>query len=556
MVVPKRRTLAPAITRVHKLFRIRTIVNESPKYVQPKAQGVNTEQIARILVDRKLSKQSILESQNKLKRARDHALNASILGFFVPIPQDHQFLYAKSIIADELAKYTLDQECPSDLHESAVFIDRMMKLKLTNAYDSRHTYSEFHTRPFLSILTMLKHQRLHISQIHYLMAQTKDLTTHPSLLRTLFDTFGKYPSHDEKSIPRFMRDFKLSNKLTAKEIGRSTKPLLDWMRQGGLLILGDDNWASITENGLEVQKYYSQYLPMWYDRLPFNAALSAAILTVYNYGLLKGLRIDRKRLDGDARDTLEELQSEFGIWDSSYSHLKNRIDFDVNYDVPYELRQDTISHSNRLAKDLGWQTINNNEISTFSIAEIQQILTTTSSEQKQLQLGRALGIDIPRQECFQTEFEWEVCVRLRVLQYPAYPYQGEFEGETDLPMATANPDIVIKNAVRVLVECKSRNEWGNIVKYDKRVGGELLMYQTYAEEVNANSAVFVCDVDRFDSDAFVTPFVKQSDRLNKISLVIWSYLGRIQKDRTLMDKFNKLVSNPRLVKPAERIVCS
>jgi hypothetical protein len=71
---------------------------------------------------------------------------------------------------------------------------------------------------------------------------------------------------------------------------------------------------------------------------------------------------------------------------------------------------------------------------------------------------------------------------LRVLQFPANPYPDEFEGETELPMATENPDIVVKNPIRVLVECKSRNEWDNVAKYDKRVGGAFYMYQGYAEE--------------------------------------------------------------------------
>src|SRR2546427_3269865 len=110
--MPNRTTKAPPITRVHKLFRIRTIVNESRNYLK-KRKGVDQRQIGQILVDTKLSKASILESPNKLKRARDHALNASLLGFFVPIPQDHEFLYAPTPIADQLQSYKFDQECPN-----------------------------------------------------------------------------------------------------------------------------------------------------------------------------------------------------------------------------------------------------------------------------------------------------------------------------------------------------------------------------------------------------------------------------------------------------------
>ena len=553
--MPKRTTMAPPITRVHKLFRIRTIVNESPKYIEAGEQGVNTQQIGRILVDRKLSKTSILESPNKLKRARDHALNSSILGFFIPIPKNHQFAYARSSIANLLDRYEFEQECPYDLHESAIFIDRMMKLKLTNAYDSKRTYSEFHTRPFLSVLTAIKHQKLHISQIHYLLSQTKDLAGHPLLTRKLLDTFAKYPPYDEKSIPQFIKDFKLGNKSTVKEMGRSTKPLLDWAQQGGLLSLSKDAWCMITEKGLEVQKYYSEYFPIWYDWLPFNAALPAALLILYSYGSTRSLRVDKKKLDSDAKDALELLQSKFQLWDSSFSRLKKLIDFDLNYDVPYELREAVAAHLNQIAGDLQWPRIDVDEFSTFTIYEIEKILAETSSERRQVELGRALGIEIPRRECFQTDLEWQVCIRLRVLQLPANPYQGEFEGETDLPMATDNPDIVVRDDIRALIECKSRGEWGDIVKYDKRVGGELYMYQTYAEDVQTNSAVFVCDVDKFDQDTFINPFVKQGRKLSKICLVCWKYLDKVQKDKALWEKFKATIANPEDSEPAERILC-
>jgi hypothetical protein len=553
--MPKRITIAPAITRVHKLFRIRTIVNESAKYIKKREQGVNTKQIGRILVDRKLSKTSILSSPNKLKRARDHALNASILGFFVPIPHGHGFVYAKTPIADLLCPYDFDQSCPYDLHENAIFVDRLMKLKLGNAYDSRHTYSSFHTRPLLSVLTVLAHQKLHIAQIHYLLSQKNDLAINPSLSRKILKTFAKYPSYNEESVKRFIDDFGLGDKLVLKEMGRSTKPLLDWAQQGGLLTLGKDNWCIITENGLEAQKYYSKYSPIWYDLLPFNATLSAALLILFAYGLMKNLRVDRKKLEPNAMDALRDLQSRFSVWNSSFSFLDKPIDFDLNYDVPYNLREEVGIHLSDLAKDLQWKRLDINEISTCTVSEIEKILKGTPHEREQMRLKEALGIDLPRRECFQTDFEWEVCVRLRVLQFPANPYQGEFEGETNLPMANENPDIIIKNTVRVLIECKSRNEWGDIVKYDKRVGGELCMYQSYAEDVKANSAVFICDIDRFDLSTFVNPFIKQDQKLSKICLVCWNFLDKAQKDVKLFHSLELAMMNPKKFTPQQRIFC-
>jgi hypothetical protein len=143
---------------------------------------------------------------------------------------------------------------------------------------------------------------------------------------------------------------------------------------------------------------------------------------------------------------------------------------------------------------------------------------------------------------------------LRLFQLPANPYQGEFEGETDLPMATSNPDVVVKNSLKVLVECKSAKEWGKIVVLDKRVGGELHMYQDYAEEVKANSSLFVCDVDEFDNDRFITSFEKRGDKLDRIVLVMWNYLDKIQRDQTLLEKFVDIIKEPKSHSPKQRIL--
>src|SRR5439155_6815916 len=188
-----------------------------------------------------------------------------------------------------------------------------------------------------------------------------------------------------------------------------------------------------------------------------------------------------------------------------------------------------------------WKTIHFNRISTVTRSDIEEELKHTAGEKKLADYGKALGIEVPRRECFQTDFEWQVCIRLRLFQFPAIPYQGEFEGETDLPMATDNPDVVVKNSIRSLVECKSRNEWGDVVKWDKRVSGELYDYQDYAEEVKANSAVFVCDIDRFNEDKFVAPFVKRADDFVKIAMVCWSYLDKAQKERTLLERLRAVI---------------
>jgi hypothetical protein len=379
---------------------------------------------------------------------------------------------------------------------------------------------------------------------------TKDIGSNFDLMKTIVQTFSKYPMYEEEAISDFMKDFKITSQYKMREIGRSTKPLLDWAQQVGLLGLEQDKWCFITEKGLEVQKFYSTLKPIWFDELGFDPTIPSSLLLVYMWAHIQNREINPEKLPADARKNLNLLNSKFDIWTQSLRILKQPIDFDLNYDVPYELRKTVLAHIDRLT--LG--VIDSDKMSVWSISQIEERLSATGIEKTQGELSKALGISIPRRECFQTDLEWNTCIKLRLFQLPANPYQGEFEGETDLPMATSNPDVVVKNSLKVLVECKSAKEWGKIVVLDKRVGGELHMYQDYAEEVKANSSLFVCDVDEFDNDRFITSFEKRGDKLDRIVLVMWNYLDKIQRDQTLLEKFVDIIKEPKSHSPKQRIL--
>jgi len=121
-------------------------------------------------------------------------------------------------------------------------------------------------------------------------------------------------------------------------------------------------------------------------------------------------------------------------------------------------------------------------------------------------------------------------------------------------MATDNPDVVIKNAIKSLVECKSESEWGKTIRLSKRVGGEIQMYQSYAENVNANSALFVCEAERFDKDKFIRSFVSMGNKLNKIVMSTWGFLDRVQRDQKLLNRFISTIKNPESTDPKKRIL--
>lgn len=537
---------------------MRTVVNDIPRYVSQKEVGVTSKTIGRILVDRKLSKTSILETADKLKRARDHANNASLLGLLVPIRKKHQFVYRRSIFGKLLSKYKFEDEFPKDLHESAIFTDRMMRLKLTNPYDSRHTYSSFRCRLFLNLLTILKYQKLHISQVHYLSSLKNDIGSNLRIMKETLKTLSKYPSYEEGVVGRFMKDFQITTKERKKEVPRSTKPLLDWAQQADLLGVQEERddgyWCFIKEKGLIAQKFYSSLFPIWYDQLGFDPAFPSALLAIYMSAYVQGLRINPQKLPTKVRRKVKSLNSKFGLWNQTLTKLKQPVDFDLNYDVPVEWRESVVGYFKDIRKALRKKKLDIGKISVWSISQIEESLSFTGIERYQGQLSRAVGFSIPRRECFQTDLEWQTCIKLRVLQLPANPYQGEFEGETDLPMATSNPDVVIRNKLKSIVECKSASEWGRVIKLSKTVGGELQMYQSYAEDINANSALFVCEGDTFDKNKFVPVFRKRGNKLNKIVLVTWSFLGKVQTDQNLLKKFISTLKKPESIKPKQRIL--
>lgn len=113
---------------------------------------------------------------------------------------------------------------------------------------------------------------------------------------------------------------------------------------------------------------------------------------------------------------------------------------------------------------------------------------------------------------------------------------------------------MIKNAIRSLVECKSSSEWGKVIVLSKRIGGELHMYQLYAEDIKANSAVFVCEAERFDEKRFTKGFAKLGDKLDKIVLVAWSFLDKVQKDQALLGKLVAAIERPESRTARQRIL--
>ena len=135
----------------------------------------------------------------------------------------------------------------------------------------------------------------------------------------------------------------------------------------------------------------------------------------------------------------------------------------------------------------------------------------------------------------------------------AKPYNGEFEGECDLRIAKENPDIIVENSFKSLCECKSEKEWGEKLKFDKRVIGEFNSYQEYAEDIEANSVLFVCEAKFLDEDRYLNKFIENS-YLNKLLIVNNRMLLHLKNHRNKIKKFKEKIKFPTKYEMKDRLM--
>jgi len=534
------------------------VVNESLGY----EDGVTDKEVGEILVKLRLSKPSILESKDKLKRARDHLFNASFLGLMIPSPADHGYRYFVSPVGRLLRNYRFEDPCPSDTFESTIFIDRLLRMKLTNSYDLRHTYRDYRTRPFLSILAILNTRVVHMAHIHLLLGERRDLILNKEVLHKYLDIFSKFSRLREKQeVERFLEEFNLNNQAERQEILRSTKPLLDWLRQVNLIHIDDEGWCTIKDYGTIAFKKYSALKPIWYQDLGFDAPTQSAVLLMYMIAKNRNLRVNPNKLRGIYKDALNELAENFTFFNKNKTRIVENVDFDFYYDVPVKFREEVLEKILEMSSMLGMNYTRErllNELVNLSISTIKILESELrkSAHDEILNLSEALGFEIPRPEWFQTEFEWKVCVRLRELNFNTYPYNGEFEGSTDLLMASDNPDMIIRedNRLLTLVECKSSKEWGKILKLNKRVAGEFMSYQIYAEDIKANSVLFVCESEMINGKFTRLFSEKVEPKADKIVVCSWRFLDKARSEPQRRNRLLNVMTNPSNCSPDEKLL--
>jgi len=407
----QRTTVAPPFARVHKLFRIRTVVNAVSELSEQKKKATDR-QIAEVLASKKLSKLKRERIRHRIhRRARDHLLNAAYLGL-VTKSEKRPFNYEPTPVGGLLRNYRFVDECPKDTLEKAIFTDRLMRLKLTNIYDLqfKKTYRDYLTRPFLYILTLLRYQPLHIFQIYHALGErNSEPNLNPEGVKKVLEDFSKYPNYDEKAIDRFcdVYDF---DKAKRTETRRSAKPMMDWCEQLGL-VFRDGDWYFISELGLSVQERYLRQVPVWFYSLGDGAEFKAALILAYLAAQEKAVRITKSFLKSEVKgmlagenveNLLADAQEELGvqIFDSTFLRI-GTVDFDFFYDIPIGLRSAVLALFQNCVKEIGLPSFDVSQLELGNVENLQQIIKETIQEKSISKIGELLGFDVPRPELFK-----------------------------------------------------------------------------------------------------------------------------------------------------------
>lgn len=566
-ILVKKRRKVPQFTRVHRLFRIRTVTNAVSK-LNRKGEDATSLKIADVLARTHLSKMSFQKKRDRIgRRARDHLSDACYLGLLSRKKKGPRMVYWPTPHGELLNQYKFTDECPKDVAEKSVFLDRVLRLKLTNIYDYRNTYRGFRSRPILFLLTLLSYQPLSLFQLYYAMGEkTSDPALSPEVFKAITKSMASYKSFKNKAINTFLEDYGLGRR-EIKDAKRSVKPLLDWCEDLGLIFSEElgvrkERWYYITELGLMMQKHYSNLYPIWFQNLEDSPIEKASILITYLVCRELDVPIGSSFLDktiehnlykGNVRTLVEDLQHSFNIFDGKL-HRISQVDFDFYYDIPPLFRDSVTKLVESNLEKIGLKVDDPLRfLSMTNVNRIKDRLSGMVQERTISQIGRVLDISIPRPELFRVPFEWTSCFILRVLGYNAVKYQGMFSEHYADNIAQNNPDIVIFNDFTSLVECKSSAEWGTVLTYSKQIKGEILAYQAYVEEIKAESAIFACE-GKFGERRFIKPvIVDLRKRTPNIVLTTQRFLANAMKNTELKTKFDACIRRPTEFEPDDRI---
>ncbi|MCX6817290.1 MAG: hypothetical protein NTU57_00345 [Candidatus Aenigmarchaeota archaeon] len=577
------------ITRVHNIFRIRTISN-AVYQENEKSKYPNDKEIAKVLAESKLSKFRKEKMKDRImRRARDHLLTASYMGLISRKGRPFRYFCTES--GKMLSKYTFDQECPNDENEESVFIDKLMRMKITNVFDiqSGGQYLDIRSRPCLYILSLLNSVAgLHEHQIALECGTKKsDPVLMGSTEKRLLRSVSAYKEKNKVTIEKFYSDFSIS-KRNRINMSRNMRPLLDWCESLGLIASSDiegvrGRWYTLTDRGLKILEIYRKKTPLWFIDLKKHESLKASLLIFCDF--LKHIKLDinSKFLDSEiafglvrmkVRDILHALTKENNIkFERGFSALHTEIDFTLEYDVPPENKDEIFSILKRLSK-LYSKSISD-VIKMTEIYSISTLKSMLETEHNKLKIGivnkfseNTRIIEDPVLERvekiipstgilnqYRSDFEKEVAILLRLLKLNAIKYQGQLADRCHKSYIARffenNPDMLIKNGIESLVECKSIGEWRYPLTNVKSIPKEFIIYQTYIDEVKSDSITIVYEGNLDGKSKKIISDI-MSDAVS-VLFVTKNYLINCAYKPALREKLIETMKNPKHKKPEMRI---
>lgn len=514
--------ITPPITRVHNIFRIRTIVNAITRMNKQKIFP-NDKEIAKVLAESGLSKLRKERIKDRImRRARDHLLTASYMGLLTR--QGRPFQYSTTTSGIMLERYG-KEECPKDTLEEAIFIDKLMRLKLTNVFDAQSgkQYTGFRSRPCLFILHLL--EQIGPMHEHHLAVGTGGSKCDPFLQnKETLNIIKIVKKYQRLSLQIFYRDF-LINTTDRKNITRNIRPLLDWLHSVGLIEHdaenADNRIYKISRRGKSILKFYSKMMPLWYYDFKELADIKSALLLFYTYVKKLELALNKSLIESSMqvglhvftiKEILEKIERETPVkFSDDYTTLETEIDFNFEYDIPPEKNEMCTNYLAQIFKIMHMK-IDVKKFEQKNISEIEYIIQE-NTEQIRIQVKDKFSksthlTDEPTLakitalmptggilNQYRSDFEKETSLLLRLLQFNAVKYQGQVAERTHKKHIMAffenNPDILITNGIEILVECKSIGEWKMPIRDIKNVPKEILIYQQYLKEIKSQSVMVV-----------------------------------------------------------------
>jgi hypothetical protein len=566
------------ITRVHNIFRIRTVINAVTQ-MNRKGKSPRDKEIGRVLADAGLSKLRREKMKDRImRRARDHLLTAAYMGLLTR--QNRPFGYRSTSAGGILQNYGIQSECPNDTNEEAVFIDKLMRLKLTNVYDmqSRNQYAKVRSRPCLFILQVLSGRAwLHEHQIAVATGGNRcdprlaDKDTHK-----LVTEICEYNKPTARMLAQFYKRFGVKS-ADMNNMTRNIRPLLDWCEAVGLVkskeiedTLG--RWYKITDRGSRILKECGSMLPVWYVDLGEMASAKAAVLLFFIYGKYFDLSFDKQILHEElevglshitVREIAKELKRNILVkFESNFSRLQGDIDFTFDYDVPPEKKAGVLAFLKSLMKLVRLRI----DIEKSEIFPINNLRSSLDAEQKGVrsvvteQFGQRTELyDDPVMAKvselvptagvlgqYRSDFEKEVSLLLRLIGLNAIKYQGQLADRCSktylIKFFENNPDILITNGIESLVECKSIGEWKTLTGV-KSIPKEILIYHQALPEVNSDSVLLVYEGELNSSSR--TMLTAMLSDFNSIVFATKNYLINCIHKPALKQKMINTLKDPR-----------